>query len=38
MHELADVAKVMGGRVSRRVVFEADAIRDRVREMGAEIT
>ena len=38
MHELADVAKVMGGRVIRRVVFEADAIRDRVREMGAEIT
>jgi len=38
MHELADVAKVMGGRKIRRVVFEADAIRDRVREMGAEIT
>ena len=38
MHELADVAKVMGGRVIRRVVFEADTIRDRVREMGREIT
>lgn len=38
MHELADVAKVMGGRAIRRVVFEADAIRDRVREMGREIT
>lgn len=38
MHELADVARVMGGRVIRRVVFETDAIRDRVREMGHEIT
>ena len=38
MHELADVARVMGGRVIRRVVFEADTIRDRVREMGREIT
>jgi len=38
MHELADVARVMGGRVIRRVVFETDVIRDRVREMGAEIT
>jgi hypoxanthine phosphoribosyltransferase len=38
MRELADVAKVMGSRVIRRVVFEADAIRDRVREMGREIT
>ncbi len=38
MHELADVAKVMGGRAIRRVVFEADQIRDRVREMGREIT
>jgi hypoxanthine phosphoribosyltransferase len=38
MHELADVARVMGGRVIRRVVLEADAIRDRVREMGREIT
>jgi hypoxanthine phosphoribosyltransferase len=38
MHELFDVAKVMGGRAIRRVVFEADAIRDRVREMGREIT
>jgi hypoxanthine phosphoribosyltransferase len=38
MHELADVARVMGGRAIRRVVFEADTIRDRVREMGREIT
>jgi len=38
MHELADVAKVMGGRVIRRVVFEADTIEARVREMGREIT
>jgi len=38
MHELADVARVMGGRKIRRVVYEADAIRDRVREMGREIT
>ncbi|HVO36289.1 MAG TPA: hypoxanthine phosphoribosyltransferase [Gemmatimonadales bacterium] len=38
MHELADVARVMGGRVIRRVVFEADTIRDRVRAMGREIT
>ncbi|MGD0991462.1 MAG: hypoxanthine phosphoribosyltransferase [Gemmatimonadales bacterium] len=38
MHELADVAKVMGGRVIRRVVFDADTIEDRVREMGREIT
>jgi hypoxanthine phosphoribosyltransferase len=38
MHELADVARVMGGRAIRRVVFETDVIRDRVREMGAEIT
>ncbi len=38
MHELADVAKVMGGRKIRRIVLEADAIRDRVREMGRMIT
>jgi len=38
MHELADVARVMGGRKIRRVAYEADAIRDRVREMGREIT
>ncbi len=38
MHELADVAKVMGGRAIRRVVLEADQIGDRVREMGKEIT
>jgi len=38
MHELADVARVMGGRVIRRVVFEEDAIRTRVRQMGREIT
>jgi hypoxanthine phosphoribosyltransferase len=38
MHELADVARVMGGRKIRRVVFEADTIRDRVRRLGREIT
>ena len=38
MHELADVARVMGGRVIRRVVFDADTIQGRVREMGREIT
>ncbi len=38
MHELADVARVMGGRVIRRVVFDADTILARVREMGREIT
>ncbi len=38
MHGLADVARVMGGRKIRRVVFEADAIGGRVREMGREIT
>ncbi len=38
MHGLADVARVMGGRKIRRVVFEADVIRERVREMGREIT
>ncbi len=38
MHELADVARVMGGRRLRRVVFEADTIRDRVRRLGREIT
>ncbi len=37
MHELADVAKVMGGRAIKRVVFEADTIRSRVQEMGREI-
>jgi hypoxanthine phosphoribosyltransferase len=38
MHELADVARVMGGRAIRRVVLTADTIRNRVREMGREIT
>jgi hypoxanthine phosphoribosyltransferase len=38
MHELADVARVMGGRKIRRVVFEADTIHDRVRGLGREIT
>jgi hypoxanthine phosphoribosyltransferase len=38
MHELADVARVMGGRVIRRVVFDADTIHARVQEMGREIT
>lgn len=34
----ASIAKVMGGRPIRRIVFEAAAIRRRVEEMGAEIT
>jgi hypoxanthine phosphoribosyltransferase len=38
MLELASVARVMGGRQIRRVVFEAETIHARVREMGREIT
>jgi hypoxanthine phosphoribosyltransferase len=38
MLELADVARVMGGREIRRIVLDADAIHARVREMGKEIT
>jgi hypoxanthine phosphoribosyltransferase len=38
MPEQASIAKVMGGRPVRRIVYEASAIRRRVEEMGAEIT
>jgi hypoxanthine phosphoribosyltransferase len=38
MLELASLAKVMGGRAVRRIVFDAETIHRRVLEMGAEIT
>jgi hypoxanthine phosphoribosyltransferase len=38
MLELSSLAKVMGGRAVRRIVFDAETIHQRVREMGAEIT
>ncbi len=38
MLEVDSVAGVMGGRVIRRVAFDAETIRARVREMGREIT
>ena len=38
MLEQASIAKVMGGRAVRRIVFDAETIRRRVEQMGAEIT
>jgi hypoxanthine phosphoribosyltransferase len=38
MPELASLAKVMGGRAVRRIVYDADTIHGRVVEMGREIT
>jgi hypoxanthine phosphoribosyltransferase len=38
MLELSSIAKVMGGRAVRRIVFDAETIQRRVVEMGAEIT
>ena len=38
MLELASLAKVMGGRAVRRIVFDAETIHRRVQEMGEEIT
>jgi len=36
--ELAEYARVMGGRAVRRIVLDAETIRQRVHEMGAQIT
>jgi hypoxanthine phosphoribosyltransferase len=38
MPELASLAKVMGGRAVRRIVYDAETIHGRVVEMGREIT
>lgn len=36
--ELASIAKVMGGRAVRRIVYQPETIHRRVEEMGAQIT
>jgi len=38
MLEQSSLARVMGGRAIRRIVFDAETIHRRVQEMGAEIT